>query len=193
MTIIGGQEAHVIADLVPDRRDLPDLDPVAALPPTATAGEGRGLTPDLGRDRRDSPEPAPASARFSALTRPLAWTASALASGALAFAAYESVKWNRELSEFNNHMSTPVASEPSRRDCGADDEGRGGLSCDAIYRDMERAKTLALLGYAAGALLAGGAVTLFMISPWSDDADSMVRIACAPASSLSGGTCRFTF
>jgi hypothetical protein len=85
-----------------------------------------------------------------------------------------------------------VAGQPASaiRDCGIDNPNHGAPGCDGIYRGMQRAKKLAIVGYVAGGLLAAGAVTLFVLAP-RERASKFV--ACAPASKLDGLSCQMRF
>jgi hypothetical protein len=167
LNVVGGQREGVSLALEP-------LAP-AAPPPTTAPAPTTGDAPTAGA--------AP-------WMRPLAWTSAALAAGAFVFAAVQTSTWFDKIDEFDNHLPGMPAMQPAMPDCGKDDPNRGGPGCQAIYDDLTRARTRAIIGYAAGTLLAAGSVTLFVLSSRSGGEP---QVACAPNLALNGAGCRIRF
>ena len=104
----------------------------------------------------------------------------------------------RKREEFDNHTvpvldNSGMATFRRRKDCGIQNENRGGEDCTRIYDDMNRAKTLMAIGYVAGGLLAAGAMTLFVLEPSKEGDTSQSALACTPSLTVVGGACRLTF
>jgi hypothetical protein len=118
--------------------------------------------------------------------RPVAWGAAAAAAAGLGLGIYGTLRWHAKSDEFDAHRST----SSGIRDCGIDDPGRGGPGCAGIYSDMRQARTMAIAGYVAGGLLAGGSATMFILSTGRSRHHAA---ACLPSVALVGGSCRLTF
>jgi hypothetical protein len=125
--------------------------------------------------------------------RKVAWGLSAGALAAGAFAALQTTVWTQRRNDFDDHLG-PTRDNPAVRakNCGASDPGRGGPGCDDLYRSLDHARTLMLVGYAATGVLAAGAIVLFLVSAQGDSAPAHA-MACAPAASPPGASCQFTF
>jgi tetratricopeptide (TPR) repeat protein len=137
----------------------------------------------------DARDPASGAAGFRRYTRPLAWTAAGLTAGALGFGAYQTVTWHERQDDFNNYRAP--AAIVGAKTCGVDDPNRGAPGCAGIYTDYRRARTLAITSFVAAAALGAAATTMFVLS--GVDGDSGLDIACAPAPTIRGGTCRLLF
>jgi hypothetical protein len=130
--------------------------------------------------------------------RTVAWLTAGAATIALGVGAVGSVTWLRRRDEFDNHTvpaldSAGMATNRLRKDCGVQNDNRGGEDCARLYDDMNRAKTVAAIGYLSGGLLAAGAATLFVLQPSAGVGVTRTSIACAPTISAVGGACRLVF
>jgi tetratricopeptide (TPR) repeat protein len=184
LTVVGGRRQEVTVAMTP-------LAGSAAGPGSLAAGDpaGRALTGSL-TGTRSGPE-----ARISPKSRwrPIGWTAAAVGVAGLGFGIYENLQWRRKLEQFQTHEVALSPGQPAStpRECGAADRNRGAQGCDRIYQDMQRAKTMALAGYAAGGLLSvAGFATLLL---WSRSQDSAQQVACAPSITMKGGGCLLSF
>ena len=132
------------------------------------------------------------TSRSRGVLRPIGWTAAVVGLGALGFGVFENLQWRRKLQQFEGYQAAPAVGQPAStpRECGAAERNRGAPGCDGIYRDMQRAKTLAVIGYAAAGLLTAGAITALLLS---SGGDAPVEVACAPSPPLRGGGCRILF
>jgi hypothetical protein len=131
-------------------------------------------------------------------TRTAAWLAAGAATVAVGVGAVGSVTWVRKREQFDNHTvpvldNSGMATFQRRRDCGIQNENRGGEECARIYDDMNRAKTLMAIGYVAGGVLAAGALTLFLLEPSQERGADRVALACSPSLTVVGGSCRLAF
>jgi hypothetical protein len=97
--------------------------------------------------------------------RPTAWVLAAGATAALGFGLVEHLVWAGKRNDFDNHtvaVIDPTGGQTAERvrDCGLREPNRGGEECQRLHDQMSSAKTLALVGYATGAILAAGSATL---------------------------------
>jgi len=124
----------------------------------------------------------------------VAWVTAAVALTGIGFAAYETVKWNDKLDQFDG-ATKPSSSDPMKTvlACGTDEPNRGSLPrCQTLYDDLTSAKTLAIVGYAVGGAAAVGAAVLFLISGKEEPAGRSA-IACAPSGRSAGISCGLAF
>jgi tetratricopeptide (TPR) repeat protein len=123
--------------------------------------------------------------------RPVAWTSSAAAVASLAFGGYQTMRWRREFNRFEGLQLPSVAGQPpsAPRECGVETVNHGAPGCDGIYKDMQRAKRLAITGYVVGGVLAGAAVAAFVVGSGGSD----MELSCAPWSSARGASCYVPF
>jgi PEGA domain len=136
---------------------------------------------------------------FHEYARPLGWTASAASAAAIGLGVAESFWWVKKRDAFNNH--TRLVSDTGGtmtsvgiRDCGDRVADRGGEECRKLYDDMNRAKTMAIVGYVTGGLMAVGASVLFFASPARNGRPTDVSLAsCGPLLTTIGGTCGVRF
>jgi tetratricopeptide (TPR) repeat protein len=179
LTVAASQRAEVAVTL----EKLPQATPS---PPLAT-GSPSGSAPDDAS--------ASDSTGRTTLWRPLAWTASAGAAVGLALAAHQTLAWRQNTQRFESHVgprttSGQGASARTISGCGIADPNRGAAGCEAIYRDLDRSKKLAIVGFAAGGVLGAAAVTLFLLTPREVLA---TQVACAPAPLFDSISCRLSF
>lgn len=127
-----------------------------------------------------------------------AWVTAGAAAAALGVGVVGSAIWVGKRNDFDGHTA-PVLDNvgmPTHqrvRDCGAENENRGGEECARIYDSMTRAKTIAAIGYVAGGLLAVGAGALFLLTPSAEGRDQHASVVCTPTFDAVGGACRFAF
>jgi hypothetical protein len=109
--------------------------------------------------------PALTSERSVGLERGPRWPAVTSASAgvlAVGFGAVELYLWRHAQNSFNNHLA-PKPGSPGmyQHDCGEQDPMRGGTGCQDLYNEAVRSRTLAVLGFAAGAAFAITSVVLW--------------------------------
>jgi len=119
----------------------------------------------------DLPPPSPPNWRLRA-----AVGVGGLAVAALAFGAISRTGANSKYEEFNNAM--PM-NELHKCDADRRVKAYGGPECASLLADGDAAASRALVGFIAGGVLAAGAVTLFVLSNRSPEAQSHA-LACAP-------------
>ena len=188
----GGEHARITANLAPivepkkppaePRTEgltamsttAPPEPPAAAGPPLAALPPDAGGTDSTGGDGR---------------TQHTVGIGLGIAGGAvLAGAVVETVLWQRKRSQFN----TPSAG------CFEDQTGRGASGCQAIFDASERSKLLAIVGYAAGGLMAGAAAVLLLTSHPPAAAHRESALACTGGLGAGGPasvsfSCRLVF
>jgi hypothetical protein len=173
-----------LGDLIREHVELRPLPPVGggpaviAPPPVVPPGPGPALD-----DQR------PGNGR-----RTWAWITGAGAVAFLTLGAVEMVAWSSAAQRFDDHLG-PSTTTPGTiaRDCGSSAPNRGGPGCASLYDDAGTAKTFAIVGFAAGGLLAAGSAFLFATSRPADGANARA-LACGPTlSSSSGLLCRWSF
>jgi len=143
------------------------------------------------------PPPAPNLTTTSSGSprRLLALTAAGLAAAGLTFGIVESVIASHRIEDFNNHTA-PSPTDPSHLapDCQTshlDDP------CRSIRDAHDRARSLAIVGYAAAGLFAATSAVLFLSArpdasePTASQAGP--RLACAPSFPDAGAACRLVF
>jgi hypothetical protein len=165
------EEISVALDPLKAVAPSPASPPVATSPPPATQLE------QPGGDARKH-------------LRLLAWTSAGVATGALVFAGLQTRTWLDKRDQFDNHLPATTTTPPPKPDCGAKDPNRGGPGCEAIYNDMNRARTRAFITYGFAAAFAAGSATLFILSNRNEESG---RLACAPTARLDGAQCRLSF
>lgn len=146
-------------------------------------GEGDGAAADhRGRDGQHEggrgPDDAAGGARGA--RRVGAFALGAAAVGGLAFGVFEHLAWQRDVDSFT-----------AKAYCDGALTDRGGGDCQSLFDDGHRARTLAIVGYAASAAFAGMAAFLYLTS----DADSSGpgNLACAPSVLTPGAACALRF
>jgi hypothetical protein len=126
--------------------------------------------------------------------RPLAWVTAVAAAGATGVGVFETIRWRDKRDQFD-HVTQPSLVDPTKTvpACGINEPGRGRQPvCQALYVDMSRAKTFAIVAYAVSGALTIGSAVLFMMSQ-SAGAPTTPAMACAPVGALVGVACRMTF
>jgi hypothetical protein len=116
--------------------------------------------------------------------RPVAWVAAAGAAGALGLGVYGTIAFNGHRGDFEAIGS-----------CGEAEPGRGAdPRCAEAFDGGQSAKTMAIVGFAAGAALAGLAAYLFATS--GDSARGNTTATACSLGAMPGATsasCRFSF
>ncbi|MEP6654807.1 MAG: hypothetical protein ABJA82_15700 [Myxococcales bacterium] len=174
----------------------PGLDGVSATPSPISPGAmpASPLSQPLPPPNQGSRDQAVDQAdHATSLMRTGAWVTGGIAVGALAFGLGEAVAWSSRADTFNNHKG-PTATDPSggSRNCGVDEPNHGGDGCSALFDDVSKARTLAIIGLAgAGALAATSVILLVRSVPRHDD--TPMAVSCGPNFYLSGVTCRLAF
>src|SRR6266700_243087 len=156
LQIAGGERARITAELAPiaGRRNPPAEPRTTGVTPiAATAPPEPQLTapPPPPRDTSGGTDGSASGGR----TGHTVGVGLGIAAGAvLAGAVVETVLWQRKRNQFN----IPAAG------CFEDQTGRGAAGCQGLFDASERSKLLAIVGYAAGGLLAGAATVLLLTS-----------------------------
>jgi hypothetical protein len=128
--------------------------------------------------------------------RTAAWVAGGVAAASLIFGGVEAIVWSTRANRFNNHVGVTVADPTtSVKNCGADETQHGGPGCATLYDDVSSARTLSIVGLAAGGLLAAGSAILFSTStPQSrNNAVANVSSGCVTNLFAASVACRITF
>jgi hypothetical protein len=165
------------------------LRPASALAPAAAASPAPAPVVLLG--------PPPATPRVpprpTSALRPLAWTAAGVAAGSLAFAVVETVIAARRSDDFNQH--TGPASTPAGPTAPAPDCQTAQLTdaCRQLQDAWQRARTLAIIGYAGAGVFAGASAALFVIAHRHAAAPAAGQWACAPTLRGAGLACDLVF
>jgi hypothetical protein len=152
------------------------------------------------------PEPAAASPSAPAATitatppsggdhtnlRPAAWGVGIGAAVALVFGAVEGVVAIKNRNDFNNHLGSdpndPFNMGAQITDCNLQSPTP---ACQEIEDSWSRARTLSIVGFVAGGVLAGGAAVLWVLSAPKEHAGA--ALACAPDIGSRGFGCRLQF
>ncbi|HXI54849.1 MAG TPA: PEGA domain-containing protein [Polyangia bacterium] len=188
VTVVGGKQVQVTFNL---QRD------VTPAPPGPSGKDLTSQPPSLSATA-DTTEPVrndSAENRWHRYGRPAAWSTAVGALALLGFGILETVATVNAKNKFEQHVG-PLADNPSKMDinCGAADPGHGGPGCDPLYQDLQRKQTLAIVGYAAGGLMAVGSGLLFWASSSTPgDFRASAGLACAPSWPAGGVSCRLTF
>ena len=152
VTIEGGQRQSVRLSL------QPGADPGApgGRPVAGSAGSGEPGVPGAG-GRTDLSESA-ASRSPAGWLRPAAWAATVGAVAGLAVGGYSLRNQWKARDDFDNHIEGGV------KPCATGATNKGGTHCLSLYNQAQSAGTLAIVGFAAGGVLATGAVIGFLMS-----------------------------
>ena len=118
--------------------------------------------------------------------RPYAWGAAGGAALGLILGTVEGLAAIKKKNEFNEHKG-PDGSF----DCGTD---APNAACKSIQDSHSTARTLAIVGFVAGGVLAGASVALFvMSSPGEAKSGTTSALACVPDVVSRGVSCRLQF
>jgi hypothetical protein len=164
--------------------------PPAAAPPAGATGDTAGAP-----EAAVTATPAPDQGEQPSSLRPVAWGVGIAAGAALIFGAVEGVIAIKKKNEFNDHMG-PDPNDPFNTsgrifDCGTD---ALNAACEDIKKSHDSARTLSIVGFVAGGVLAGGAAVLWVLSsPKERAAGSTSALACAPDFGSRGVACRLQF
>ena len=169
--------------------------PVESTPPPAVAAATPPPAGDTGAPAASiTATPAPDQGGEPSSLRPIAWGVGIGAGAALIFGAVEGLIAIKKKNEFNDHMG-PDPSDPFGTgrilDCGTD---ALNPACEDIKKSHESARTLSIVGFVAGGVLAGGAAVLWVLSsPQERAAASTSALACVPDFGTRGVACRLQF
>ena len=118
--------------------------------------------------------------------RPYAWGAAGGAALGLILGTVEGLSAIKKKNDFNEHQG-PDGSF----DCGTD---APNAACKAIQDSHSTARTLAIVGFVAGGVLAGASAVLFvMSSPAETKSGTTSALACVPDVVSRGLSCRLQF
>lgn len=133
---------------------------------------------------------APAPASTTSVTRPLAWTAGALAAGALVGAAIETVVAFRKYQTFQDHLGGDPTNPggPAVHDCTTSDLT---TECRPLRDAYHQSVTFAAIGYAAAAVFGISSFVLFRLSAPTEGRES--AMACVPIAPGPGVECILRF
>jgi len=161
---------------------------VALGPASASASPAPSPTPSPPALPPPSPSPAPAMAPSAPPLRPLAFSAAGLAAAGLAFGIVETVIASHRIDDFNDHtaLSPTGYRAPDCQTSQLNDE------CRSIRDAHDRARTLAIVGYAGAGVLAATSAILF-VSAQRHAHEPGVQLACAPVLPGAGVTCSLRF
>jgi hypothetical protein len=153
-----------------------------------------GHKEDLSAQQLGRPVPEHPGDDHRPIFRTTAWVTLAVAVASIGVGVFETIVWNDKKNQFDSQTRLSLDTPPKPvAACGVDDPGRGSLPvCQTIYQELERAKTLAIVGYAVGGALAVGSVVLFAISR-SPEGGAANSVACGPFGSSAGVACRMSF
>jgi hypothetical protein len=157
---------------------------VALAPAGAPAG-GSATEPAAGITATPSPEGGD-----HANLRPYAWGVGIAAGVGLALGTVEGIIAIKKRNEFNDHMGQDPNTLDRKLilDCNTT---APTADCKSIQDSWSRARTLSIVGFVAGAVLAGGAAALWVVS--SPKEHSGTALACAPDLGSRGLGCRLEF
>jgi hypothetical protein len=161
-----------------------------ATPPPAAAPAGSEPAASV------TATPAPAEGGDNSSLRPVAWGVGIAAGAGLIFGAVEGVIAIKKKNEFNDHMGPNPAGGGEIYDCGTD---ALTAACEDIKKSHESARTLSIVGFVAGGVLAAGAAVLWMLSSPKERAGSTSAsasgsgFACTPDLGTRGVACRLQF
>ena len=182
LTLLGGRREEVILDL----RPLGSAAAQPALTPAPDTGRvASGMAGDL--ETESTPE---SRGWLQRMANPGKWAVAVASAGVFGFAVYETIVWRSRFEEFESFLGPALPGE--RRTCGVDELNRGARGCAEIYSDLDRARKLAIVGYAAGGALAVGAAALYLVAPRASDGQ-VASLVCGPMLAVSGGACRIRF
>ena len=149
----------------------------AANPPAATSS-----APPAAMATATGGQPASDSASL----RPYAWGAAGGAALGLIFGTVEGLAAISKKNEFNDHKGTDGAF-----DCNTT---APTPACKTLQDAHGTARTLAIVGFVAGAALAGASAVLFvMSSPGEAKSGTTSALACVPDVATRGVSCRLQF
>jgi hypothetical protein len=142
---------------------------------------------DQGRVKRleESAEQKPASNQPGVDGRSRwGWGLAAGAAVAIGFGVVETIRWQKNRVDFNNHLAPP-SDNPNVmeralwvKDCDRATANRGSTACKGIYDSSRRAEILSFVGYGIGVALAAGSAILFLRENGPQTGGT--RVACVP-------------
>jgi hypothetical protein len=181
--------------------------PVAPVPaqPVAVADPPAAVPVDAHHDEKIASRDEPGTPT-SGWRRPVIWTALGLGAASVAFGVFETIQYRSKINDFNDPTRMPLC-----RDGGG--MIAGGSECSRLASDGDHAKTLSIVGYAAGGALLAAGVILLLTDTSAPAATSVTRgdgsragtgrdrrfregltMDCAPGlGSVGGASCRVRF
>jgi len=135
----------------------------------------------------------PVSGTPSSALRPVAWVAGGVGVAGLAFGVIETLVMTDKQNAFNNHTApSPTPTDPNRRlpDCTT---ANLTTDCSQLRDSYQSARTLAIIGYVAGAALTATSAVLFVLSRPSPETRVGLTAACVPTLDTPGVSCLLRF
>jgi hypothetical protein len=209
VTMVGGKredrsyrlqrEAVAVAPPPPPTASTPAKEMPKPVETTAPATGVAGATPPPAVEpSASSSEPAatiatPPPAGDHSSLRPVAYGVAIGAGVALIAGAVEGIVAMKKRNDFNDHLG-PDPNDPFNTapitDCNTT---APTPACKDIQDSWSRARTLSIVGFVAGAVLAGGAAALWVISSPKEQAAARTALVCAPDLGSRGLACRLQF
>jgi hypothetical protein len=181
------------APMPPPTETKPPAVALATAPPAATSGGSSAPTGGSGAEPAATvtatSAPAGPGGDHSNL-RPYAWGAGIAAGVGLAFGAFEGIAAIKKRNDFNNHMGPDPMTGGQTMDCNL---MTTTPACKSIEDSWSKARTLSIVGFVAGGVLAGGAAALWFVSAPREHGGSTTALACAPDVVSPGVACRLEF
>jgi hypothetical protein len=109
--------------------------------------------------------------------RPYAGGVGIAGAAGLAFGAFEGLTAIKKRNDFNNHVGPDPTTGGQITDCATT---QLTPACKSIKDSWSTARTLSIVGLVAGAVLAGGAAALWVVSSPKEHAGPTTALACAP-------------
>ena len=169
---VGGERQEVTVSLekaaaMATPKEPPKEAPVAIVPPSSGA---------------PAPSPAAPSSEDSAVLRTrIGWGLGIAAGVTLVGAVVETIVWQKDRSDFND----------ATKGCDSTKANYGAAGCSSLYNSLHTAQTVAIVGYAATAALAGGAAIVLLTGRKPDRSEA--RLTCAPALGSAFVSCLWSF
>ena len=177
----------------PPAKEMPK--PVETIPPAPPTNVATATPPPADAPPAASITATPAPAGEPSSLRPVAYGVAIGAGAALIFGAVEGVLAIKKRNDFNNHLG-PDPNDPSNTGTQITDCNTMAPTpdCKSIQDSWSRSRTLSIVGFIAGGVLAGGAAALWVISsPKEQAAGTASAFACAPDLGSRGLSCRMQF
>jgi hypothetical protein len=191
LRVAGGdrQSLTIVLDKAADATAIST--PAGAAPGGGSPDSSGGLARTDVRDSGSAP-----TTESSGPRRTWAWVAAGAAAAAVVTGVVGTVRWQQKRSDFADHKGPPLddpQAAPSTwlRDCGESLPSRGSAACQSLYDASKQGRTIALIGYGAGAVLAAGAAVLFRAS--RPEGASGPSLACVPEPPSLAMSCAIRF
>jgi hypothetical protein len=176
VVVAEGRRAAIDVMMPPVRKEAPPADEAPRRLPAveATPTTDELVAPAETPSRR--PGPRPRRDDGAAWRTPVIWTAAGLSAAMLGFGIYETIEYNSRIDAFNDTKRSPQ--------CG--DSGgliAGGIDCQRLATEGDRAKVLSIVGYVGAGALALTAVIIGLTggSPSAETDVASSSLSCSPA------------